>query len=387
MNNTVDIMLGSIRAQVCGGEYVIDRNISDDELNRLYILSKQQDLAHLVSAELSKQCILKVDEIGNKFKKQQMLAVFRYERMNYELVEICRVLEETQIPHIPLKGSVIRQYYPQPWMRTSADIDILVYEETLEKARDAISEFLGYSVGERIEHDISMFSSSGVHLELHYSTVEKYCAVKAKEILDNIWEYSYNINGHAYRYNILEELFYFYHIAHMAKHFEYGGCGVRFYLDLWLLNHRCEFDREKREALLQKGGLLTFAKVAEKLADIWFSGGEHNEQTLRMQAHVINNGIYGSKENNLAWNQITKGGKNQHAKDLIFLPYENMVKKYPTLKKRKILLPFYHIRRWIETICEGRGSAAIDLLKTNSNVAKTKRDGIEDLLKDLELLK
>lgn len=24
-----------------------------------------------------------------------------------------------------------------------------------------------------------------------------------------------------------EEMFYFYHIAHLAKHFEVGGCGIR----------------------------------------------------------------------------------------------------------------------------------------------------------------
>ena len=35
-------------------------------------------------------------------------------------------IKKVQIPFLPLKGSVIRQYYPEPWMRTSCDIDILV---------------------------------------------------------------------------------------------------------------------------------------------------------------------------------------------------------------------------------------------------------------------
>ena len=387
MDNTVEIMIGAIRARICGEEYIIDKSISAEQLNRLYILSKQQDMAHIVAEELSRQGLLGDDEISAKFKKQQMLAVFRYERINYELQEICRVLEAAKISHIPLKGSVIRQYYPEPWMRTSADIDILINEEDSERAIEAIVSELQYQLGKKNIYDYTMTSPSGVHLELHFKAFEKGHAVNANDILGDIWQYAYLKNGYSYHYCISDELFYFYHIAHMAKHFEYGGCGVRFYLDLWLLNHRCEFDREKREALLQKGGLLTFAQVAEKLADIWFSGGEHNEQTLRMQAHVINNGIYGSKENNLAWSQITKGGKNQHAKDLIFLPYENMVKKYPSLKKHKILLPFYHIRRWCSIVFEGRGKASVKLLKTNSDVAKTRKDSVEKLLKDLELIK
>ena len=39
----------------------------------------------------------------------------------------------------------------------------------------------------------------------------------------------------------------------MAKHFENGGCGVRPFIDLWILNHRRPFDRAKRESLLRDG--------------------------------------------------------------------------------------------------------------------------------------
>ncbi|MBO4954226.1 MAG: nucleotidyltransferase family protein, partial [Clostridia bacterium] len=36
------------------------------------------------------------------------------------------------IDFMPLKGAVIRQYYPEPWMRTSCDIDIHVKKDRLE---------------------------------------------------------------------------------------------------------------------------------------------------------------------------------------------------------------------------------------------------------------
>ena len=138
MNKIAEIMIGTIRAQVCGSEYKIDKDITQEELNQLYILSKSQDMAHIVGAELEKQGILKSgDEVSEKFRKQQMIAIFRYERINYELEEICRVLEEAQIPHMPLKGSVIRKYYPEPWMRTSCDIDILVHESDLKKGANS----------------------------------------------------------------------------------------------------------------------------------------------------------------------------------------------------------------------------------------------------------
>jgi hypothetical protein len=51
--------------------------------------------------------------------------------MKHEFERICLVLEKAKIPHIPLKGSVLRKLYKEPWLRTSCDIDILVQEETL----------------------------------------------------------------------------------------------------------------------------------------------------------------------------------------------------------------------------------------------------------------
>ena len=386
MNNIADIMLGAIRAQVCGCEYKIDRNISDDELKALYALSKHHDMAHIVSAELARQGLLKNDEVGAKFKKQQMIAVLRYERINYELSEICRILEEAGIDHIPLKGSVIRDYYPEPWMRTSADIDMLVHREDLEKARDLIRDALGYETDEvELEHDVSMFSPSGVHLELHFATMEEYCAVNAKAVLERIWEHAYLKDGCNHRYLISDDLFYFYHIAHMAKHFEYGGVGVRFYLDMWLLE-RLEHDREKRERLLKEGGLLTFERVAAELCGVWFGDGEHNKKTLRMQTHVIQNGIYGTGEGKTAWNQIQKGGKIQNLLSLVFLPYDQMIYRYPLVKKYKILFPLYQVRRWFSTIFRGRTKNAVNMVKSNYEVARTKTGSIEEMLKELELI-
>lgn len=49
-----------------------------------------------------------------------MIAIYRYEKINYELNRLRSALNEAQIPFIPLEGSVLRQYYPEPWMRTSS---------------------------------------------------------------------------------------------------------------------------------------------------------------------------------------------------------------------------------------------------------------------------
>ena len=388
MNKITEIMIGTIRAQVCGSEYKIDKDITQEELKQLYVLSKSQDMAHIVGAELDKQGILKDgDEISAKFRKQQMIAIFRYERINYELEEICRVLEEAQIPHMPLKGSVIRKYYPEPWMRTSADIDLLVQPDQLDEAKDIIVAELGYTCGEKLEHDISMFSPSGVHLELHFSTVEEYCAANAIDIMQDIWKYAHVRENSQYCYDVEAELFYFYHIAHMSKHFEYGGCGARFFLDMWLFKRFCLFDREKSDELLRRGGLKVFADVCEHLCNVWFENASHNEQSRKVEQCVVDNGIYGSKENNLAWQQITtKGGKYKYIFRLIFVPYDGMVRRYPSLERHKWLFPFYQVIRWCSIVKAGRTKSSIDTFKQNTEVAHNRSDDFELLLKGLELI-
>lgn len=65
-------------------------------------------------------------------------------KINHEYNRICDALESVEISFLPLKGSVLRQYYPEPWMRTSCDIDILVHENDLEKTTEYLVRDLGY---------------------------------------------------------------------------------------------------------------------------------------------------------------------------------------------------------------------------------------------------
>ena len=161
--------------------------LSDDFCEQLYRLSKSQDLAHLVGSALAKQKAMPAGEIGAKFEKQMFTAAFRYQRLNYEYLQMCALFEREAIAFVPLKGSVIREYYPEPWMRTSCDIDILVREQDLERAVALLQSELSYRTdGERGYHDISLFSQSGIHLELHFNILEDMEGID--RLLSRVWE-------------------------------------------------------------------------------------------------------------------------------------------------------------------------------------------------------
>ena len=175
----------------------IDKTFISENLEPLYKLSKVHDMAHIVASALSKLGLLGDDEISKKFAKQQLIAVYRCENADYELQQVSSVFEENGIVFVPLKGSIIRQFYPQEWMRTSCDIDILIKPQDLNKAIDALKEKLSYTVeDEKNYHDVSLFSPSGVHLELHFNIQENMDPLDS--VLKNVWDYAVSTNGSRY---------------------------------------------------------------------------------------------------------------------------------------------------------------------------------------------
>ena len=389
MGNSVnDILFALLRNSVCSvasNDSQSQPEIPPSTLPELYKLSKQHDMAHLMYSGLEKQEFLENSEIITKFRKQQMIAIYRYQQLEYELNRICQLLEEVQIPFIPLKGSVLRKYYPAPWMRTSCDIDILIHEEDLQTAIQSVTERLNYQLDQRYSHDYSLHSLNGVHFELHYSLMEDNRAGNSSPILLSVWEKSHLAENKRYHYVMSDEMFYFYHIAHMAKHFETGGCGVKPFLDLWILEHQIPHSDDPRNKLLEKGHLLTFANACRKLSNVWFSNDIHNQLTLALQEYILYGGTYGKTDNSIAVQQSQKGGKVKYIISRIFMPYDLLKNMYPTLQKQKWLLPFFHIRRWCRIIFKTGIKKAKYEMRASQNLSQDKKTQVANLLSQLEL--
>ena len=383
----IHTLFALVRKVICDTELSeeVKTQLTPEMLPQLYAISKAHDMAHIVAQALGDLGLLGDDEISAKLQKQQMLAVYRYQKINYELQQICRTLEEAKIPFIPLKGSVIRQYYPEPWMRTSCDIDVLVHEEVLEKTADILTQKLAYKNEGKSSHDISLFSQSGIHVELHYDTVEDGRASNANRVLSNLWKYTIPQNDGGVHRLLIDEMFYFYHIAHMAKHFEDGGCGIRPFLDLWILEHRVEHDKTARDALLEKGGLLTFANGCRRLSAVWFDATECNKMTEQMQAYILTGGVYGNLDNRVAVHQNKKGGKIRYALSRIFLPYDTIKFHYPILQKHKWLTPVMEVRRWFKLLFKGKVKSSLHELNVNKSMSEEQIENTADLLQKLGL--
>lgn len=67
-------------------------------------LAKKHDLAHLGGYGVYKNELLdKSSQYYAKIQQTQVMAVFRYEKLNYEFERLCDAPENAEMPFIPLK--------------------------------------------------------------------------------------------------------------------------------------------------------------------------------------------------------------------------------------------------------------------------------------------
>ena len=356
---------------------------NSDNLLQMLKMAKHHDIAHLFSFGLVKNGLLaNYKEI---FEKEIFSAVYRYEKSNYELNILCKELEKAQIPFMLLKGSVIRKYYPEPWMRTSCDIDVLVHKHDLERAIKHLENNLEYKTVSKNTHDVSLFSKGGIHIEIHYNLLEAGRVKSSAAVLNHVWDTATVREGFNHLYEMSDAMFYFYHMSHMAKHIECGGCGIRPFIDILILNNNIRFDRDQRQCLLERGELIVFASNAELLSSVWFGNAEHTNTTKQLEHYILQGGVYGTMESKVAIEQSSKGGKFQYAFSRLIVPYELLKINYPIIESHKWLTPFMEVKRWIRLLFSGRFSYAVKELNCNNNVSRKTVVEMRKFLKNVGL--
>ncbi len=122
-----------------------------------------------------------------------------------------------------------------------------------------------------------------------------------------------------------DDIFYAYHVEHMIRHFGTGGCGARFFLDLYILNRFAQG--------LQSGSTATSL-----------------------------------------WRRI-------------WLPYEKLYWSYPQLEGTRFLQLYYEAKRIIKMITDGRMSRSVAELKANRETDISREGNVAEMLGELGILK
>ena len=361
------------------------KSIDNETYLAVLNLAEKHDIAHIVASAYSKAGLLGKDDFSEKYRKKVMMAFYRSEQKKYVLSEVSRAFNDIGIVYVPLKGSVICHYYPEAWMRSSCDIDILIKDNDAEKAIKCLCD-LGYRLQKSTSiHDYSLFSPLGVHLELHFSLIQEDCLEKANSILENAWDYTINDSEHSFRKELTNEMLVFYHVAHMAKHFIKGGCGIRPFIDLWIMKRKIGFDSTILENLLSEAQLLEFYYSICEVVNVWFENKSHSNVTLGIEEYIIKGGVYGTINNAAVISAATGESKAESFSKLMFMSRESLAILYPKLERYPMLYPFYQVKRWFRIFNKSKRNKIKHLTGIRNSVTKEEISSTAELLTLLRL--
>ncbi len=377
-----DIFIKILRSEL--NETELDNAVKDqltpDVLSALYSLSKRHDLAHIVANSLYKNGFAGDDEIFSKFSQENIKSVYRCIQMNYALKEICNTFNDEHIPYIPLKGSVIRPHYPEESMRTSCDIDILIKEENLDAAINALIQ-KGFKCGEKNYHDVSLYSPNKIHLELHFNIQENIDTLDV--VLKDAWKYATLKHNSCYEFT--KEFFLFHAFAHMSYHFLSGGCGIRPLMDIWVMEHKMGISYHQARELLEKAGIYVFATEISNLVDVCFSDKPQDAFSDTLLSYIFDGGVYGSSQNKIAVKKENTKSTFRYSMQRLFMSYRDMTVIFPILKKLPFLLPFCWIIRIFKMIFSGKMRTSIAEIKTANRVSDKEIENIKKMKDKLGL--
>ena len=179
-------------------------------------------------------------ELKTKIKTFVMMNMMTHGKLNSVLAQVVKVLRESGMESVLLKGQGLAQYYPKPELRQCGDIDLYVgldnyvgTYDVLKPIASEIDDIRDLSVGKHYHASIGK-----VELEVHrYSERypfrkqdEKYQAIASQGLTHalvsmNIGEVS--VNTPADDYNA------FYIFSHLFHHYLTSGIGLRQFCD-WM---------------------------------------------------------------------------------------------------------------------------------------------------------
>ena len=313
--------------------------LSEEECADLYNFGTRQSILPIIWQGIKESIIS--DEWKNKFQTSCAKDLRAFVLRDYSLHKIRDALDSKAIPYIFLKGSVICDLYPKAWMRTSSDIDILVHEEKLERAVEAIETKTDYKADKKYYHDVSMLSGY-FHLELHFSLKEN--SESVDPLLSKVWEYA-EPTEQGEQFVLTPEYQIFHVVSHMSQHFLYGGLGVRPFIDLWPLNTKTQFDKETVRAMCNSCGILKFYDASSELANCWMENRPVEGMNQVFEEYCLQGGVFGSQKQAIALRQKNKKGLG-FILSRVFIPDYNAREFYKDESGKEHGYLYYQVKRW-----------------------------------------
>lgn len=289
--------------------------------------------------------------------------------LEMEREALTKFLEEKKIWYLPLKGIILKDYYPKLGMRQMTDNDILINPKFAKDVRSFLVD-RGYTVLDFGKGCHDIYQKGTVIFEIHRKlAADTKKNQKKKQFCNEIVEKAIKSRVDSYKLTLTDEDFYVYFIFHTYKHFSSSGCGIRSLMDIYLYMQKkmAELDMEYVENKLSSLGLYEFERKTRELAFLIFSP-EPSElysalESLSPEMHdlllyFLSSGTFGTSEQ-LIKNTLTDISNNEEITTRVklkyffrrlFPPFEFYKLAYPKLHKFIVTIPFLWFFRLLRGI-------------------------------------
>ena len=305
---------------------------------------------------------LKLDvpqECLSKLEQDYLLNVRKAVSFEEERKALYAYLNEQGIDYLPLKGIIIKDYYPDQFSREFADNDIL-----FDKKKDKlVKEFFvkrDYEVEafRKSNHDVFQkkpFFNFEMHRALFGETGDNGLIIKY---------FNSYLNKSAIKENkehyLSDEDFYIYFTAHSYKHYHGSGCGIRTLIDYYLYVKKSNLDFDYINKELEKLNLVDFSNQIKTISQKVFDDEPLSEEEEQVLLYIASSGTYGTLEHSVAKGVKAKG-KFGYFMSRIFPPYCFYKYAYPWAYYCPILIPFAWLARFFRVLFKNPKKAKNEL--------------------------
>lgn len=380
MNQINQLFLEALGASLSSRQVVWEKALPEETWAALFRLAQaHQVLPMIFDAVYSSPAARQANPAMIRMLKQQTLQSAMIQAMKTrELLALLKHLKQEGLKPCLVKGIVCRSLYPKPDLRISSDEDMLIPREQFERCHEAMLAY-GMILPQDVQYVSSSYEvpygkrNSPIYIELHKSLFppESRAYGDLNRFFAGVHENAATIVVDGYEIPTMSATdHFFYLICHAFKHFLHSGFGIRQVCDIVLFANRYGKDIEWMKVLRQcteiNADLFAAALLSIGKKHLGFDPDKAcypkawrdipvDEQA--MLDDLLESGIYGDADMNRKHSStITLSAVSDHKigrkfrghmMGSLFPPIDQMLGRYPYLKKKPYLLPWAWLVRMV----------------------------------------
>lgn len=367
---------------------------------RVYSLAKKHNVTGIAASEIKQldDEFLPEKQIYSAFNQDLGYTLQGYEFKVNAVSALIRILTAEKIPHLLVKGAVLRNMYPEPALRTSGDTDVVVKEADYYRAVDVLKQngFKMEYVGGNVAALLYENERFEIHTELESINVQS--KIYFSTPFDDISECS------GYTYKLMPVYHLIYVIIHIAHHMKIGGAGIRMLMDIdVIVRNYPDLDYSLFKQIcsninIEKTANTLFALCRKwfdtpVLSDFSFDTDENKDFYNDLSSLILDGGTFGFHTGGVGRNNLEQSiGKSGRATFItslkalfrwIFPSVKHIKGQYPYAYRHPVFVPFAWFHRLFRAAFVNRKHSSVNFKELFNKKEISERQ--HQLLTELEL--